>query len=122
MNATTVNEYAAALHRLATDGTPQATVLAQVDAIVASLFQSGRRGDAKRLLHLLEALTDDGQPVTQVVAAAPLSAAAQARFGSDARALTDRSLVAGARVRKGDRLIRSSLRDRMDTLLQAPFH
>lgn len=117
MSTTSVHEYAAALRHMLKQDTPHDELLAAVDTIAETLVHSGRRSDLSKLLQTMEHMTDDGTPMTRVTTAQPLQKEERTSLGEDVREVADASLLAGARVLQGDRLVRSSLRDRLDTIL-----
>lgn len=119
MNTVTVSEYAQALRRMMKQEAPSSELVQAVDAIADNLLRAGRRRDLRRLLERIEEMGASGTPVTRVWSADSMPAAAEARFGGDTRLQTSPELIAGVRVQTGDRLVRASVRDRLDSLLSS---
>lgn len=117
MSTTSVHEYAAALRHMLKHDAAKDELLAAVDTIAETLVHTGRRSDLQKLLQILESLADDGTPMTRVTTAQPLQKVERTSLGGELREVADASLLAGARVLQGDRLVRSSLRDRLQKIL-----
>lgn len=126
----TPRHYAEALLRLSREGMGSAALATAVDRVADELVHAGRAAWLDQVLAEFARLAgaDAGRREIHVTSAQPMSdaaagmtadAAGVAPHAMDLREHVDASLVAGARIAAGDKIVTASVRDRLDTLFPA---